>query len=139
MARRNQLAQLLQEEWNRAPGDVKQLSILEKLGWEPEKSCSGATSSTPAPEQVNMALEQPSPQAAPEHKHWVEVYSPGKRDRWSYYRYVWMEGRKLRHRHLPGGNVDSPRAMQLKQRVELAIASGMKPEAIEELIKSCQP
>jgi len=123
MARKNKIAQLLQEEWNRAPANVKQLSILEELGWEPEKTCSG----------------QLLPQACPEQKHWVETYSPSQRKAYSYYRYVWREKGKLRHRHLPGGNVDSPRAMQLKERVELAIASGMKPEAIEELIKSCQP
>lgn len=129
MARKHKLAQLLVEEWNRfvvtpaaRPG-IKQLSILEELGWQPEKSCSGA----------GVAPEQKSP--APEQTHWVETYSPSKRKAYSYYRYVWMEGRKLRHRHLPGGNVDSPRAMQLKERVELAIAARMSPAMIEQLIE----
>jgi hypothetical protein len=129
MARKHKLAQLLVEEWNRfvvapaaRPG-IKQLSILEELGWQPPKSCSGAT---PAPEQKSPA---------PEQTHWVETYSPSKRKAYSYYRYVWMEGRKLRHRHLPGGNVDSPRAMQLKERVELAIAARMSPAMIEQLIE----
>lgn len=71
----------------------------------------------------------------PEQNHWVETYSPGKRKGYSYYRYVWMVGQKMHHRHLPGGNVDNPKAIALKESVEEAITAGWPPNAIEQLIK----
>lgn len=56
--------------------------------------------------------------------HWIETYSPSKCDRHSYYRYVWKERGRLRHRHIPGGNVDNPKAIALMEKVDLAIANG---------------
>lgn len=94
-----------------------------------QKKCSGATQSD---------TRQESQKFAPEQIHWIETYSPGKRRGYSYYRYVWMEGRKLRHMHLPGGNVDNPKAIALKERVEEAITAGWPPNAIEQLIKQRQ-
>lgn len=141
MGKKYKLSQLLEAEWNResfSPSPVpptapiqnpriKQLSLLDELGWQPEKDCSGQAV---CPEQV-VCPEQ----ACPEQKHWVETYSPSNRKQHSYYRYVWREGRKLRHLHLPGGNVDNQRAIALKERVENAIAIGMPPAIIEQMIK----
>lgn len=88
------------------------------------KNCSGATLIS-APEQL-----------APEQlRHWVETYSPSNRPQ-SYYRYVWMDGRKLRHRHIKGGDIHSTSAIALKAEVESAIASGKSPPEIEQLIRS---
>ena len=98
-------------------------------------SQSGATLKTPAPEQ-KAVLEQPPIQSAPEQKHWVETYSPSKRKAYYYYRYVWMEGRQLRHKHLPGGNNSSPKAIAIKESVEGAIAQGNSPQQIITLIQS---
>lgn len=94
--------------------------------------------STVAPEQI-LVLEQQSCAAvksAPEQKHWVEAYSPGNRKGYSYYRYLWMEGRKLRHVHIPGGNTASAVALARIQEIERAIAAGWWPTEIEELIKT---
>lgn len=87
-----------------------------------KKTVSGANCNPSAPDTVSA-----------KHNHWVETYAPAKRDA-KYYRYVWMEGRKLKHLHLPGGNAKSAAALVLKQKVESAIASGKSPAMIEQLI-----
>lgn len=85
---------------------------------------SGADSNEVAPDTVSKTSN-----------HWVEAYAPAKREQ-KYYRYVWMEGRKLRHMHIPGGNAKSLEAQALKEIVENAIARGESPAMIEQLIKS---
>ncbi|KJH72207.1 hypothetical protein UH38_09100 [Aliterella atlantica CENA595] len=108
-------------------------------------TCSGATIIS-APEQTQKVVleqapppapEQPAPEqttSAPEQKHWVEIYSPSKRKNYSYYRYVWMEGRKLKHLHI-GGSSTSLRAIALKEKVLDAIAHLKAPQEIVKLIK----
>ena len=104
MAKKRTLSDLIRD-------DVEQsLSIAN--------SCSGASLKTSAPEQ----------------KHWVETYSPSKRKAYYYYRYVWMEGRQLRHKHLKGGNNSSPKAKSIKELVDRAIAQGNSPTEIIALI-----
>jgi hypothetical protein len=73
---------------------------------------------------------------APEQKHWVESYwvRRGNQKYW-YYRYVWMQGRKLHHVHIPGGNVKNRKVRATKEMVENAITLGKSPLEIEELIK----
>lgn len=81
-------------------------------------------------------LEQELDQSAPEQKpHWIESYSPANRKGYNYYRYVWMQGRKLHHIHIPG-NVNGPIARRNYLEVELAIAMRKCPSVIEQLIKS---
>ena len=97
------------------------------VGWVID-SQSGATSKIPAPEQL-FVLEQPPIQSAPEQKHWVEIYTGSKRKAYYYYRYVWMEGRKLHHVHISGA-ASSLKAKSTKQLVEDAIALGLYPTQI---------
>ena len=83
-----------------------------------------------APEQTDIEqtdIEQTS--------HWIESYSPANRPGYYYYRYVWMQGRKLHHKHIPG-NVNGPIARRNYLEVELAIAMKKPPNEIEQLIKS---
>lgn len=88
-------------------------------------------------EQPSCAVVKSAPeQSAPEQKHWVETYSPSKRKDYSYYRYVWMDGRRLRHIHIPGGNIHSAIVLYRKTEVEKAIALSMWASEIEDLIKS---
>jgi hypothetical protein len=92
-------------------------------------------------EQEKSVLEQKecapvAVESAPEQKHWVEAYSPSNRKGYSYYRYLWMEGRKIRHVHIPGGNTKRPLTLIRKQEIERAITAGWWPIEIEELIKS---
>lgn len=153
MGKKYKLSQLLETEWNRSqispappvqnPNPrIKQLSLLEELGWQPEESCSGANPplcsgadlETPAVARVLAAPEQKT--SAPEQKHWVETYHPSNRPQYQYFRYVWMEGRKLRHLHIKGGDTDNPKAIAMKQMVVRAIAIGMSPMEIQNLIKS---
>lgn len=99
-----------------------------------DKECSGVSNPPVTPEQKKCSGVTGGV-FTPEQKHWVETYSPGKRKGYSYYRYVWMVGQKMHHRHLPGGNVDNPKAIALKVMVEEAIAAGWPPNAVEQLIK----
>lgn len=86
-----------------------------------------------APEQDKKLVDS---NLAPEHTHchWVEIYSPSNRKQHKYYRYSWMEGRKLRHLHIRGGSITNPVALAMKERVELAIASGLSPCEIKQII-----
>ena len=90
---------------------------------------SGAT-----PDSVSGADLTGTQKSAPD-IHWLETYTPAKRKD-SYYRYVWMEGRKLHHLHIRGGGVSKALAMQRKQQIEAAIKSGKSPAQIEQMIKS---
>ncbi|BCL34243.1 hypothetical protein [Nostoc sp. MS1] len=75
--------------------------------------------------------------SAPEQSHWVEKYTVVRYgSEHYYYRYLWMEGRKLHHVHIPGGNVRSAIAIGRKEKVESAIADGETPQTIEKLIRS---
>lgn len=75
---------------------------------------------------------------APQHDiptQWVEKYwvSRGNNKYW-YYRYCWMEGRKKNRVYI--GSVNSTRASQKKEAVSLAIAEGESPTKIKQLIIS---
>ncbi len=73
---------------------------------------------------------------APQHDtHWIEKYWVERSgNKYWYYRYCWMQGRKKHRRYL--GSVDSPKARLKKQEVEIAISDGQSPHEIEKLIHS---
>nr|WP_322714199.1 hypothetical protein [Nostoc sp. ChiSLP03a]MDZ8215424.1 hypothetical protein [Nostoc sp. ChiSLP03a] len=93
----------------------------------PEQKTPGFGDYTDVPEHIK---------AIPEHLHWVEKYWPSNRKDNHYYRYCWKTGRKIKHRHITGGNVRSQLAQSRKQEVEIAIADGLTPVEIEKLIRS---
>lgn len=132
MAKKRTLSQLIRQEYEQKllfnPDSYSEYSP----DWAVE-SCSGAEYKTAAPEQ-KVVLEQPLTEPAPEQKHWVESYRPSSRKTYYYYRYVWMEGRILKHKHLPGGNNTSPKAIATKELVENAISLGTSPQEIIALI-----
>jgi hypothetical protein len=66
--------------------------------------------------------------------HWVEKYwvERGTNKYW-YYRYMWMEGRKLYRVYI--GSVTSNKAKLKKQAVIDAIADGESPQEIKQLIR----
>lgn len=83
-------------------------------------------------EQVNKDTKK----IAPEHEktnHWVEKYwvKRGSSKYW-YWRYIWMEGRKLRRRHL--GSTSSPKVKNLKRIIEDMILEGSTPQEITNAI-----
>jgi hypothetical protein len=83
---------------------------------------------------VGAQVEFDTKKAAPQHDtHWIEKYwvQRGTNKYW-YYRYCWMEGRKKQRRYI--GSVNSATAKNKKQMVENAIASGDSPEEIINLI-----
>ncbi|WYL97412.1 MAG: hypothetical protein HEQ35_29670 [Gloeotrichia echinulata IR180] len=74
---------------------------------------------------------------ADEHTHWVQDYWVKRGNKkHHYYRYCWMVGRKKHCIHL--GSTSSTNAKLKKQEIELAIARGLSPEQIIELVKSLQ-
>ncbi|MEH2214372.1 hypothetical protein [Nostoc sp.] len=95
----------------------------------------------PVPEQKTPGLEDYTDvsehiKAVPEHLHWVEKYCSSNRKDNHYYRYCWKTGRKIKHRHITGGNVRSQLAQSRRQEIEIAIADGLAPVEIESLMKS---
>jgi hypothetical protein len=68
------------------------------------------------------------------HTHWVETYSPSNHKGNAYYRYVWMAGQKMHHRHLRGGNVNSGVAQGRALEIKLAIAQGKSPQEIVQML-----
>lgn len=72
---------------------------------------------------------------------WVQIYpvtSHGKKHK--YYRFCYLEepgsiGSCVRV-HLPGGNIQNPKAIALKEKVESAIRDGMSVSQIVQIIKS---
>ncbi|MFN6488351.1 MULTISPECIES: hypothetical protein, partial [unclassified Nostoc] len=121
-------SQLISNHSHKTGGDRPSL-VLERNTQNPvpEQKTPGLGDYTDVPEHIK---------AVPEHLHWVEKYCPSKRKDNHYYRYCWKTGRKIKHRHIAGGNVRSQLAQHRKGEVELAIADGLAPVEIESLIKS---
>ncbi|AFY48895.1 hypothetical protein Nos7524_3092 [Nostoc sp. PCC 7524] len=96
------------------------------------------TKGTPKPDSNVLEQDkQNTIKSAPEQSHWVEKYTVVRYgSEHYYYRYLWMEGRKLHHVHIPGGNVRSAIATARKQEIEIAIADGKSPREIEKMIHS---
>lgn len=66
--------------------------------------------------------------------HWVEKYWVERvGNKYWYYRYTWMEGRKLRRHYL--GSVRSPKANLKKQAVEEAILDGQLTDDIIQMLR----
>lgn len=53
-----------------------------------------------------------------------------------YFRYSWRESGRVKHRHIPGGNVRSPLAKSRAAEVERAIATGADSQKVCQLIHS---
>ncbi|MFN6515695.1 MAG: hypothetical protein RMY29_014535 [Nostoc sp. CreGUA01] len=117
-------------------------SSVYDLAWdEPHSFVLERDTSNPVPEQKTPADEAHTDvpehiKPVPEHLHWVEEYWPSKRKDNHYYRYCSKAGRKIKHRHISGGNVRSALAQQRKAAVENAISQGQSPAEIEKLIRS---
>ncbi|MEH2080212.1 MAG: DUF4102 domain-containing protein [Nostoc sp.] len=73
--------------------------------------------------------------SAPQHDtHWIEEYWVERcSHKYWYYRYCWMQGRKIHRRYL--GSVNSVIAKNKKADVEIAISDGHSPQEIEKLIR----
>jgi hypothetical protein len=68
----------------------------------------------------------------------VNIYYAGgtSRGKKKYYRYSWREKNKMRHCHIPGGNIDSISAKKRAALVQCEIDSGRSSKEIVEFIKS---
>jgi hypothetical protein len=53
-----------------------------------------------------------------------------------YFCYSYRVGHKVKHVHIPGGNIGSPKAQANAARIREAIAAGGTPQEIEQLIKN---
>jgi len=68
----------------------------------------------------------------------VQIYQSGGTSRGnnSYYRYMWFDGDRVRHRHIKGGNTCNPVAQKRVAMILTEIGLGRSPEYILEMIKS---
>lgn len=84
-----------------------------------------------APEQIDSSSQ---PNQHQKYNQWVEVYwvSTGKKKH-DYYRYCWMEGRKIKRQHI--GNIANVKAVMRTELVKDAISKGFYPSQIKQLIK----
>ncbi|MEH2258315.1 hypothetical protein [Nostoc sp.] len=128
LERDTQAAQLVSSHSQISPSE-RQSFVLERdtKNPVPEQNTPGFGDYTDVPEHIKAVLE---------HLHWVEKYHPSKRKDNHYYRYCWKTGGKIRHRHITGGNVRSQLAQSRREEVEIAIADGLTPVEIENLIRS---
>lgn len=52
-----------------------------------------------------------------------------------YYRYTYRDGKRLRHVHIPGGNINNPMVQERVEKLKIAIAQKLPPDKIEQMIK----
>ena len=129
MAKKNAIAQLIKSECTLDP-EIKQLSLFDPIANGGTKNGSG------------VPLKSATPEPTPEQKRaWVQVYHVTRRgEKHKYFRFCYLNDpnniRTLTRVHLPGGNIQNPRAIALKEKVERAIALGMSARAIAGIIKS---
>ncbi|MBE9202120.1 MULTISPECIES: hypothetical protein [unclassified Nodularia (in: cyanobacteria)] len=81
------------------------------------------------PEQVNSILQESTV------NQWVESYYVTRSgSKYWYYRYCYYQGR-IKHIHIPGGNTTNNKCLEMKARVEAAIALRKSPSEIKNFIK----
>ncbi|MBD2773180.1 DUF4102 domain-containing protein [Iningainema tapete] len=109
-------------------------SPYQSVGEQVAEETTKDTVETLVGEQVTLDTKKSAHQHDKQ-THWVERYwvERGGNKYW-YYRYTWMEGRKL-HRHYIGSTL-KPSSQRKKEAVELAIASGDSPLQIKQLLKT---
>lgn len=68
----------------------------------------------------------------------VTIYYAGgtSRGKQKYYRYSYRDGKRMKHCHIPGGNIDSISAKKRAALVQVEIDSSRSPSEILEFIKS---
>lgn len=110
--------------------DAESMSPYESVGGQET-----ADTSSP-PNTTNNQVAITTQKTAPQHEttHWTEKYWVQRcgRKYW-YWRYCWMDGRKIHRRYI--GSVNSPLARDRKLAIEEAINFGRSPKEIQQLIK----
>lgn len=105
---------------------------IHDLAWD--KLSTGTQSTC---KSVREQVKEDTKKTAPEHEreftHWIEKYwvERGSKKYW-YYRYMWMEGRRLRRKHL--GSVSSTKARMKKVIIEENILDDLPPSEIIKII-----
>ncbi|MDZ8067767.1 MAG: DUF4102 domain-containing protein [Nostoc sp. DedQUE08] len=109
----------------------------DELAPQNSHSVGGQISDSESPcKSVGEQVVTDTQKSAPQHDtHWIEEYWVERCSiKYWYYRYCWMQGRKIHRLYL--GSVNSAIARSKKADVELAISDGQSPQEIEELIRS---
>ena len=99
-------------------------------------SVGGQNSELESPcKSVGEQVTSDTQKTAPQHDtHWIEEYWVERcSNKYWYYRYCWMQGRKIHRCYL--GSVRCRKAQGRKEEVEIAIADGLTPVEIEKLIR----
>ena len=106
---------------------------------------SGASEELAAGEQSAPESNCPDTESAPESNSpdkklksgWLSTYLPTgtARGRKDYFRYSWRAGKRVHHVHVPGGNTGNPTAQRRAQKIREAIALGLTPSQILQILK----
>ncbi|MBE9202113.1 MULTISPECIES: hypothetical protein [unclassified Nodularia (in: cyanobacteria)] len=113
---------------------IKEKITLSELSPLQEPTCE-----TPTSEEIEpVNCENPQPvQTLPEQpvNQWIETYYVTRSgSKYWYYRYCYYQGR-IKHIHIPGGNTTNNKCLEIKERVEKAIALRKSPQEIQNLIR----
>lgn len=65
----------------------------------------------------------------------INKYYPGKKAT-AYYRFSYRDGKRTKHKHIPGGNIYNPLAMTRAARLKEALAAGATIKEVLNLITS---
>lgn len=110
-----------------APSKPQYDPYWDELLAEPQSTCESVG------EQVKEDTKKTAPQHDIDFNHWVEKYWVERAtNKYWYYRYMWMEGRKLRRKYI--GSTSSARAKGIKREVDEGIRNGLSPSEITTLI-----
>jgi len=80
-------------------------------------------------EQKLAAIQRYLDKAEKETKYSINTYSPGSRNK-KYYRLTYRRGRKIKHVHLPGGNIKAKLANYRKDKLQEMIDRGAKLDEV---------
>ena len=108
----------------------------DELTPQDSHSVGGQISGAESPcKSVGEQVATDTQKSAPQHDtHWIEEYWVERcSNKYWYYRYCWMQGRKIHRRYL--GSVNSKLARHKKADVEVWISDGQSPAEIQRLIQ----
>jgi hypothetical protein len=119
---------------------IKQLTLLDTAmyqetqtfsDWELENQCTDSVTDS-KPSNIVVTESKCTSSGC------VEIYVTAGTSRCEkkYFRFTWREKNRVKHHHIPGGNIDSISAKKRAALVQVEIDNGRSPGEIVEFIKT---
>lgn len=119
------------QQWLQAAPEHSNISSNEVAQVTSYLSNTGVREQLQAPQHIQSGNQ---PNQHEKYNQWVEVYWVSRANKKHYYyRYCWMEGRKIERQHI--GNIANVKAVMRTELVKDAISKGSCPSQIKQLIK----